>query len=183
MTYKYLLGLLKVGLYETFYKEIKSNYTCFMDPKVYGRSPLEVSSFIATSSNPDPKKHGQGFVARLSGSTAEMLSMYQFMFHGKHIFELKDGNLIYIPKPKLSKTFFKDQKVETTLFGSINVVYENPKNLNTFDDDAYIEKIIVKKDGETKTFNQGFVDGIWANDIREKNVFEIIVYYNKEENR
>jgi hypothetical protein len=183
MTYKYLLGLLKVGLYETFYKEIKSNYTCFMDPKVYGRSPLEVSSFIATSSNPDPKKHGQGFVARLSGSTAEMLSMYQFMFHGKHIFELKDGNLIYIPKPKLSKTFFKDQKVETTLFGSINVVYENPKNLNTFDDDAYIEKIIVKKDGESKTFNQGFVDGIWANDIREKNVFEIIVYYNKEENR
>jgi hypothetical protein len=183
MTYKYLLGLLKVGLYETFYEEIKSNYTCFMDPKIYGRSPLEVSSFIATSSNPDPKKHGQGFVARLSGSTAEMLSMYQFMFHGKHIFEFKDGNLIYKPKPKLSKTFFKDQKVETTLFGSIKVTYVNPKNLNTFDDDAYIEKIIVKKDGETKTFNQGFVDGIWANDIREKNVFEIIVYYNKEENR
>ena len=183
MTYKYLLGLLKVGLYDTFYEEIKSNYTCFMDPKIYGRSPLEVSSFIATSSNPDSKKHGQGFVARLSGSTAEMLSMYQFMFHGKHIFELKDGNLIYKPKPKLEKSFFKDQKVETTLFGSIKVIYENPKDLNTFDEDAYIEKIVVKKDDETKTFNQGFVDGIWAKDIREKNVFEIIVYYNKEENR
>lgn len=183
MTYKYLLGLLKAGLYETFYEEIKSNYTCFMDPKIYGRSPLEVSSFIATSSNPDPKKHGQGFVARLSGSTAEMLSMYQFMFHGKHIFELKDEKLIYRPKPKLEKSFFKDQKVETTLFGSIKVIYENPKDLNTFDEDTYIEKIVVKKDDETKTFNQGFVDGIWAKDIREKNVFEIIVYYNKEENR
>jgi hypothetical protein len=86
MTYKYLLGLLKAGLYDVFFNEIKTNFTCFMDPNVYGRSPIENSSFIATSSNPDAKKHGQGFVSRLTGSTAEVLSMWRYMFIGKHPF-------------------------------------------------------------------------------------------------
>ena len=83
MTYKYILGLLKGGLYDEFYEEIKSNLVCFMDPDVYGRSTLENSSFIASSLNPNPSVRGQGFVARLSGSTAEMLSIWNAMMFGK----------------------------------------------------------------------------------------------------
>ena len=43
---------------------------------------LENSSFIASSANPNPDIHGRGFVARLSGSTTEMISMWIEMFIG-----------------------------------------------------------------------------------------------------
>ena len=183
MTYKYLLGLLKSGLYNEFYEEMKTNLTCFMDPKVYGRSPLENSSFIATSSNPDPKKHGQGFVARLSGSTAEALSMAQLMFYGKDLFTYKDDELIFKPKPILHRDFFLDGKVETKLFGSTHVVYHNPDMINTYDQDAKIKKIVLRTKDEEIISNQSFVSGNWAKHIRNKDVLEIYVYYNKEENR
>ena len=83
MTYKYLLSLLKAGLYDEFFSEIKTSLIPFLDPAVYGRSTLENSSFIASSVNPDPHVHGRGFVARLSGSTAEFLSMWITMMAGK----------------------------------------------------------------------------------------------------
>ncbi|MCK7490795.1 MAG: hypothetical protein MZW92_02680 [Comamonadaceae bacterium] len=62
MTYKYLLGLLKAGLYERFFDEAKTNLVCFMDPATYGRPTIENSSFVATSNNPNPAVRGQGFV-------------------------------------------------------------------------------------------------------------------------
>ncbi len=183
MTYKYLLGLLKSGLYEIFYEEIKTNYTCFMDPEVYGRSPIENSSFIATSSNPDPKKHGQGFVSRLSGSTAEVLSMFSYMFYGKELFKYKDKNLIFELNPRLHKDFFLDKKIETTLFGNIKLTYHNEYLVNTYDQNAYIQKIVLTTKDQIITFDQSFIEGKWAKDIRQKNVLKIDVYYNKEENR
>ncbi|MCD4826342.1 MAG: hypothetical protein K8Q99_01020 [Acholeplasmataceae bacterium] len=183
MTYKYLLGLLKSGLYDIFYEEIKTNYTCFMDPEVYGRSPIENSSFIVTSSNPDSKKHGQGFVSRLSGSTAEMLSMFSFMFYGKNIFEFLNGKLIFKLNPKLHKDFFKDHKIETTLFKDIKLIYHNKLLINTYDKDAYIEKIVLTTKDQVIEFDQSFIEGKWAKDIRKKTVLKIDVYYNKEENK
>jgi hypothetical protein len=183
MTYKYLLGILKSGLYDDFYEEIKTNYTCFMDPDVYGRSPIENSSFIVTSSNPDPKKHGQGFVSRLSGSTAEMLSMFSYMFYGKHLFKISNGDLIFELNPKLHKDFFINHKVETTLFKDIKLIYHNEWLVNTYDDDAYIEKIVLTTKDQTIIFDQSFIEGKWAKDVRNKNVLKIDVYYNKEENK
>src|SRR5690606_1292871 len=67
MSYKYLIGLFKSGLYDQYYEAIKTGMIPFMDPLVYGRSTLENVSFIATSNNPNPKNHGRGFVARLTG--------------------------------------------------------------------------------------------------------------------
>lgn len=133
MTYKYLLGLLKCGLYKEFYQEIKTNFTCFMDPSVYGRSVLENSSFIATSNNPDPEVHGEGFVARLSGSTAEALSMWNLMMFGAHPVELTaDGAKLNL-KPLLTKDFFdSDNTLTTTLFSKIKVTYHLAKRCDTF---------------------------------------------------
>ncbi|WP_203636793.1 cellobiose phosphorylase, partial [Thermobrachium celere] len=71
MEYKYMLELIKSGLYKEFYSDFKNVIIAFMDPSVYGRSPLENSSFIASSANVDESIHGTGFVARLSGATAE----------------------------------------------------------------------------------------------------------------
>lgn len=53
------------------FEDLKNALPPFMDPSVYGRSTLENSSFIASSVNPDESMHGRGFVARLSGTTAE----------------------------------------------------------------------------------------------------------------
>src|SRR5262249_3387932 len=63
MHYKYLLELLKSGLSDEFEKEIAHGLVCFQDPKIYGRSIFENSSFIASSSFPDKSIQGKGFVA------------------------------------------------------------------------------------------------------------------------
>ena len=60
---------------------------------MYGRSTLENSSFIASSVNPNPDVHGRGFVARLSGSTTEMISMWIQMMMGGKVFTYEDGKL------------------------------------------------------------------------------------------
>jgi hypothetical protein len=57
-----------------------------MNNDLYGRSPIEADSFIVSSAFPDPKMHGAGFQARLSGSTAEFLSMYLLMMQGEYPF-------------------------------------------------------------------------------------------------
>ena len=67
MSFKYLWELQKAGLYEAFFEALKNHLPPFMDPQVYGRSPLENSSFIVSSAHPDESLHGNGFVARLSG--------------------------------------------------------------------------------------------------------------------
>ncbi len=176
MTYKYLLGLLKSGLYEEFFEEIKTNLTCFMDPKVYGRSPLENSSFIATSNNPDPKKRGQGFVSRLTGSTAEVLSMWRYMFFGDHLFKVEDDQLIFELSPKLPKSWFKDQKIEVKLFNQTQIIYHINGDFNTYDEGVRIEKMTLHKPDGVCEVEGSKVIGKWTKDIRDGLVFKINVY-------
>ena len=171
MTYKYLLGMLKGGLYTEFFEEIETNLTCFMDPAVYGRSTLENSSFIAPSINPDPSVRGQGWVARLSGSTAELLSIWVYMMFGKHPFIVQDGYLTLNLKPVLSKEFFKDGVVEFNFLGTTKVTYYNQSNINTFDETFTIGKYII--DGVEYDKVQGPI----ANKIRDGLVKEISVYF------
>jgi hypothetical protein len=67
MEYKYLLEVLKKGLYEEFYKDFHNCAVCFFDAEKYGRNILENSSFIVSSANPDKNLWNKGFVARLAG--------------------------------------------------------------------------------------------------------------------
>lgn len=119
MTYKYMLGLLKAEAYDAFFETMKDGLTCFMDPLVYGRSPLENSSFIATTNNPDASKHGQGFFARLSGSTAEVLSMWKRLILGSHLFTMNQGQLQFQIAPLIPSSFFKEGKINTMLFSTV----------------------------------------------------------------
>ncbi|MDO5345729.1 MAG: hypothetical protein Q4E91_08300 [Lachnospiraceae bacterium] len=124
MEYKYLLELLKSGLYREFLQDFHCSAIPFLNPEVYGRSPLENSSFIASSVNPNPSLRGKGFVARLSGSTAEFLQMWQIMMFGADPFRMTDGKLCLEFRPLLpSYLIGRDQSVEAVFLGNTKVTY------------------------------------------------------------
>ena len=176
MNYKYLLGLLKAGLYEEFFTEIKDNFVCFMDPDVYGRNILENSSFIATSNNPNPAIHGKGFLPRLSGSTIEVLDIWRYMTTGGTPFKLVDGILRFELEPKIHSSYFKDNgEFEFTFLKSITILYINPKHKDTYND-ASIEKIVLQNELDNKEFYQSYIDGEEAQNIRNCLYKKIIIY-------
>ena len=138
MCYKYLLGLLKAGLYERFYEEMKINFVYNMDPYVYGRSPIENSSFIVPTCNPNKRMHGQGQFARLTGANAEVLDMFYLMFLGEKAFSMENGKLRFTPSPKLSKEFFdKNDEVSYPLFSTCIVTIHNPKRIDLYNHHKY----------------------------------------------
>lgn len=181
MTFKYLYGLLKSHLYDEFFEEIKSNFPPFMDSEVYGRSVFENSSFIATSCNPNPSIHGEGFVARLSGSNTEILSMWLTMMFGYHPFKVVEGELHLQFKPILPIDFFKDRVVSAKFLKTIEVIYENLTDCNTFDDQVTIIKYELIHGNEVKVISAPWIVGQDAIDVRNKKYSQIKVYlgYNK----
>lgn len=173
MSYKYLLALLKTGLKEQFFAEIQTSLIPFLDPAVYGRSTLENSSFIASSVNPDPEVHGRGFVARLSGSTAEFIGMWITMMAGKHVFRVQEGELQLHLNPSLPGWLFDAQgQVSFKFLGSTEVTYHNPEKRDTFGPQAAtISSITVhKNDGTTLRVDGSVIAGRLAEDIRSGNV-------------
>lgn len=126
MSYKYYLELLRAGLYAQFYEEIQTGVVSFMDPEVLGRSPLEAASFIVSSAFPDKTLHGSGFLARLSGSTAEFLSMWNHMMFGAAPFVLDaDEKLRLALTPVISSWLWKaDGTLTFTFLGAIEVTYK-----------------------------------------------------------
>ena len=124
MEYKYLLELLKSGLYSQFARSFRDAAVPFMEPQRYGRCPLENVSFIASSANPDPATHGRGFVARLSGSTAEFLHMWQLMFFGSSPFRMEEGRLCLEFAPFVPDYLMPENGcVEAMFLGKIPVTY------------------------------------------------------------
>lgn len=123
MEYKYLLELLKSGLFEEFSAAFRDAAVPFLKPEVYGRSPLENVSFIASSANPDPEIHGRGFVARLSGSTAEFIHMWQILFFGLQPFQWDGGQLSLEFAPFVPE-YLMSEKLQATFLGSIAVTFE-----------------------------------------------------------
>lgn len=124
MEYKYLLELLKSGLYARFSEAFRNAAVPFLDPKKYGRSPLENVSFIASSANPDPSVWGRGYVTRLSGSTAEFLQIRQIMFFGRSPFRWDGKELKMTFEPFVPYYLMPDDGVIRAAFlGSVDVIY------------------------------------------------------------
>jgi hypothetical protein len=126
MEYKYLLELLRSGLYPEFRDAFVSAAVPFMVPEVYGRSTYENVSFIASSANPDQGVHGRGFVARLSGSTAEFLEIWNLMFFGPEPFSCdSEGRLKMKLQPYIPSCLVpSDKKVSAVFLGRTMVTYE-----------------------------------------------------------
>ena len=129
MEYKYLLELLKSGMYENFVEDFRHCVIAFLDEDTYGRSILENSSFIASSANPDSKIHGKGFVARLSGSTVEFMDMWQSMMFGRTPFSYNEDGMVFALKPLLPDYLLgKNGVVEAMFLGRTKVIYHAKKD-------------------------------------------------------
>jgi hypothetical protein len=134
MSYKFYLELLRGGLYEEFFAEMATGLVPFMDPAIYGRNPVEAASFIVSSAFPDPNLVGAGFLARLSGSTAEFMSMWSIMMMGKNPFVVGfNGKLSLSLRPILPGWIFtKENTVSFTLLSYTKVTYHNPSRGDTW---------------------------------------------------
>ncbi|MGP6139903.1 hypothetical protein [Jeotgalibaca sp. A127] len=177
MSYKYLLEILKSGLYEEFYEDSQTMLIPNLDPAVYGRSILENSSFIASSANPDPSIHGKGFVARLSGSTVEFLEMWVRMFIGETPFTYTD-QLGFQLRPVLHQGLFQeDGTVQFKLFGAIDVTYVNETKQNTYGKDGVrpVRYTLTYLDDHEIAIEDEWVDDQGARAIRNKEVKSIRV--------
>lgn len=198
MEYKFMLEILRNELYEEFYQDFKKVFVPFFDPNVYGRSILENSSFICSSANPDPSIHGNGFVARLSGATAEFIHILLLMTVGPKPFSMKEnGELRLNLKPAIPGWLFTNRKQNHRLFlsgnwqnieipektfsfmflGEILVVYHNKNKKDTFGEDSVkpVSYEILDLAGISKTYKpEELFDGI-AEQIRQREVARIDV--------
>lgn len=106
-----------------------------MDTSIYGRSPLEASSFIVSSAFPDKALHASGFLARLSGTTAEFLSMWNHMMVGPTPFSLSaDKKLQVSLAPVIADWMWRDDGTLNFKFlGSIDVTYVMSSKKNSWE--------------------------------------------------
>ena len=187
MEYKYLLEILRSGLYKEFFHEFRNCLVPFMKPEVYGRSIFENSSFIVSSAFPDERLHGKGFVARLSGSTAELLSMWILMNVGERPFFLNEkGELNLRLKPALpswlftkkSQNGFPKNSYAFRFLNKTTIVYHNPRMKNTAGRNSVkIRFLILRYDnGKKLEVKKDTIEWPYAQDVRDRKVKRIDVY-------
>jgi hypothetical protein len=180
MEYKYLLEVLRSGLYHEFFEDLRCCLVPFQDPEVYGRSPLENSSFIVSSAHPDESLHGAGFVARLSGATAEFLSIWQVMMAGPQPFFVRDGELKLAFKPTLPGWLFDESgTLAFTFLGQVQVIYHNPDRLDILPESGLSTRSLVLHlpGGGRIEVAEGIVDEPYAQMVREGQITKIDIFF------
>eukprot|EP00605_Chrysophyceae_sp_TOSAG23-4_P002955 GSChrysophyteH1.ASY1.ANO1.3254.1 assembled CDS len=183
MSYKFYLELIRGGLYEEFYTEIRSGLVPFMNAEVYGRPLTEAASFIVSSAFSDARLHGAAFLARLSGSTAEFLSMWACMFIGTHPFQIRDNSLIFEMKPALPSWMFKeDNTVSFTFLGTTDVTIHNPARIDTWKQKPVKVSVVEKKHGSryVSEINGSVLQTEMALKVRNGAVEKIDIYYSEK---
>jgi len=196
MEYKYLLELLEAGLYDEFYKDFFKILIPFQNPQRYGRSILENSSFLVSSAFLDKKLHGNGFVARLSGSTSEFLHIWLLMNVGNKLFFVDNNGELFLKfRPVLHKDLFTRKKLKLNFncdkevvidkdcyafnfLGGTLVVYHNPKRLNTYGrNSSKIRKIILEdRQGNKVEINSDLISQEYSYDVRSGKFSRIDLY-------
>ena len=179
MEYKLFLETLKKGLYKEFYDDFKNALIPFQKPARYGRSILENSSFLVSSAFPDEKLHGNGFVARLSGSTAELLQIWLIMNAGEKPFFIKDDKLNLRFTPALAGWLFdKKGTYSFNFLSSIKVTYHNPAKKDSFGEKGVtISKIRFNdKNGLLVELPSGTIPAPYASQIRDRLITNINVF-------
>jgi len=187
MEYKYLLEILKKGMYDEFFKEFRSVLIPFQKPEQYGRSVFENSSFIVSGAFPDKRMHGRGFVARLSGSTAEMVNIWLVMSAGKKPFFINEKgelNLRFSPAlpswlfTKKPQNGFPKNTYAFKFLGKTIVVYHNPKMKDTAGKSSVAPSSITLEyeDGRKIDIQKDTIPQPYSLDIRDRKVQRIDIY-------
>lgn len=203
MQFKWLLELLRAGLNEQFFHEIKTAFPPYLDPNTYGRSILENCSFIASNAHPDPSIHGQGFQPRFSGVTAEFINIWLLMTVGKKTFSLdSDHKLQFSLEPILPEWLFtKEESVHNywnkitgweeitipakcfafTFLGNTLVIYNNPKMRPTFGHDrVHVRTYRIIYNNDEKIEIQGAIVGEpISKAIRDKKIRKIEILLDR----
>ena len=178
MSFKYQLELLRAGLYKEFFDALTKHLPVFMNPDIFGRSPLENVSFIVSSAHPDQAIHGSGFVARLSGSTAEFLSMWCMMTAGKQPFYEENGELKLEIKPVLPGWLFKEDGTFNFQFlGNCKITLHNPTRKDTYQDEVKVRKAVIHSETEVITIEGGVINSPYAKRVRNGEFDSIDLYY------
>ena len=199
MHYKYLLEVLRAGLYAEFWRDARTGLIPFLDPTVYGRSTLEGASFIVSSAYPDERFHGRAFQPRLSGMTTEFISMWILALVGSQPFRVAEhGRLTLTLEPRLPDWLFTER--ETTrryhdpldgwrdvsipenalafkLLGRVLVVYRNPRRRRTWGARGVQPKAyrLEYRDGRAAELEEAALAGAHAEAVREGAVQRIDV--------
>ena len=156
-----------------------------MDARKYGRSPLEAASFIASSAFPDRRLRGASFLARLSGATAEFLSMWGIMMASAQPFTLTDNSTLVLRlQPALPAWLFKQKdgsnEVSFVFLGSVNVTYHNPLLLDswTLSPVSYRLTFPPTSAGQVETVVEVVaeqLEGHWAEVVRQREVSSVYI--------
>jgi hypothetical protein len=179
MEYKYLLEVLRAGLYEEFFEDFRRALVCFQDAEAYGRSPLENSSFLVSSAHPDETLHGVGFVARLTGATAEFLSMWTTMMAGPTPFFMDGDELCLALKPILPEWLFDENgEIAFAFLGRTKVTYHNPDRIDSWklwSQSTMSAVLCVPEEGSIE-FADGIVREPYAEMVRQGRVASLDVF-------
>jgi hypothetical protein len=189
MEYKYLLEMLRGGLASEFWEDASQSLAPFLDPAIYGRSPLEGSSFVVSSAYPDKSEHGRGYQPRLSGLTAEFVGIWLLATVGRRPFRVTDGVLEFAPEPLLPGWLFTEEPTTATytdptdgsskldvpagsfafrFMGRGLCVYVNPSRRDTYGPDGVCPAAFEFEfsDGHTLTVEGSSVNGGDAHALR-----------------
>jgi len=181
MEYKYLLELLKQKLHTEFYKDFKNALVPFQNPARYGRSILENTSFLVSSAFSDKKLHGNGFVARLSGSTVEFIQMWLIINVGEKPFSVDKNNELNLTlKPALAGWLFdKSGNYSFNFLKNISVKYINLKKKDTFGEGRVSVKKIAftDKDNKPVEISSDIIPSPYASQIRSGLIKRIDIHF------
>ncbi len=185
MHYKFVLEMLRRGLVDEFYARINDLLIPFRDPAQYKRSTTENVSFVVSSGFAiDPREHGRGCVARLSGSTVEFLQLWAHLFLGPQPFAWEQGQLVFRPQPVLARELFAaaarhvhpfeeaevlpEHSAACALLGDTLLVYQNPERRPTFGSGAATARrfVLHGRDGVVTTVQGGQLEGATAEALR-----------------
>lgn len=193
MEYKYMLELLRNELFEKFYEDFRHVFIPFLSPHMYGRSIFENSSFLVSSANTDSSLHGNGFVARLTGATAEYIHILLIMVAGQKPFYINSNKELELRlNPSLPGWLFTKeartvklnrngrwQEIELPantfsfmFLGSILVTYHNRGRKDTYGGNGAKphELIVIDSEGQSLTISGDTISGEMAVNIRDRKV-------------
>ena len=129
--------------------------------------------------HPDESLHGAGFVARLSGSTAEFLTIWNIMMAGETPFCIEDGQLCLQFKPILPGWLFDDKgKLSFRFLGHCWVTYHNPYRQNTYEGTISINKVILQTQSEPEIeIENSLITAPLAEMVRTGKIEQIDIYF------